>query len=167
MTADTVVVQITLLEEYHLARIVDDFIELVRDSEGEADPAVERLAPIPYPDDTAAADEFARATRSDLLERRLVDARVVRDALDSDAEIEALSEAEALATRDVTLATSTLDSWLRTLTAIRLVIASRLGITSDEEASEDARHEVYDWIGYRLELIVEAADAADARRGED
>ena len=57
------------------------------------------------------------------------------------------------------IATADVDAWLRTLTAIRLVVATRLGITSDDEQSgDDGRHDVYDWLGYRLELLIEAAD---------
>ena len=41
---------------------------------------------------------------------------------------------------------------MRTLTAIRLVIASRLGIEDEDDRDEDdPRFGVYDWLGYRLE----------------
>lgn len=54
-----------------------------------------------------------------------------------------------------------IDAWLRTLTAIRLVIATRLGITSDEDPGGDDRHGIYDWLGYRLDLLIHAADEAE------
>ncbi len=39
-------------------------------------------------------------------------------------------------------------------------IAERLGIESDDDHDpDDARFGVYDWLGYRLELVIEAADA--------
>ena len=53
-----------------------------------------------------------------------------------------------------------IDAWLRTLTALRLVIANRLGIESDDDTHdpEDPRYGVYDWLGYRLDGLVRAAD---------
>ncbi|MGG1910217.1 DUF2017 family protein [Microbacterium sp. NRRL B-14842] len=75
---------------------------------------------------------FASATRADLLDRRLHDARTVRASLqmfDPDAEV---TDADARIPRDVVVRRDHVDSWLRTLTAIRLVIATRLGITDDE-----------------------------------
>ena len=40
----------------------------------------------------------------------------------------------------------------------------RLGITTDEQTATDGRHDVYDWLGYRLELLIQAADEADEGR---
>ena len=51
-------------------------------------------------------------------------------------------------------------AWLRTLAALRLVLASRLGIrTEDDHDPEDPRFGVYDWLGYRLELLVRARES--------
>ncbi|MFK3679241.1 DUF2017 family protein [Microbacterium sp. NPDC090218] len=162
MIGDRIVLEITVIEEFHLARLVDDFIELIDDSRDTGDPAVERLTPSPYPDDSDAAREFAGATRDDLLDRRLTDARGVRSALDAFPQgIDSLAEDAALLTREVFVPVKSVDAWLRTLTAIRLVIATRLGITSDDEEHEDGGHDVYDWLGYRLELLIQAADEAD------
>lgn len=162
MTAERILQEMTLIEAFHLARLVDDFVELVTDSRDIADPAVDRLTPTPYPEDSDAAAEFSVATRDDLLDRRLTDARVVRSALgtlppDSDA----LTEDTALTTREVFVSIESIDAWLRTLTAIRLVIAIRLGITSDEDPGGDDRHGIYDWLGYRLDLLIHAADEAE------
>lgn len=158
-----IVMPITVIEEYHLARLVDDFIELVDESRGTDDPAMERLTPNPYPEDPDAGAEFADAVRDDLLDRRLADAREVRAALDEyPTGIDSLTEEDALEVREVLITVENLDSWLRTLTAIRLVIATRLGITSDDQGAEDGRHDVYEWVGYRLELIIQAADEAES-----
>lgn len=163
MTAETILMPITVIEEFHLAQLVDDFVELVDGSRDVGDPAVERLTPSPYPTDPEAAKEFSDTTRDDLLDRRLTDARRVRSALDEfGTGVDALTEAQALETREVVIPTESVDAWLRTLTAIRLVIATRLGITSDEQSGADGRHDVYDWIGYRLELLIQAADEAGA-----
>jgi hypothetical protein len=160
---DILVMPISVIEEFHLGRLVEDFIELVDESRRTGDPAIDRLTPSPYPDDSEAAAEFADVTRDDLLDRRLVDARRVRTALaEFPAGIDSLTEADALEVREILIPIESIDAWLRTLTAIRLVIAERLGITSDDQVGEDGRHDVYEWVGYRLELIIQAADEAES-----
>ncbi len=53
-----------------------------------------------------------------------------------------------------------LQAWLRTLAAIRLVLATRLGIkTEDDHDEDDPRFGIYDWLGYRLDGLVRAAEA--------
>ncbi|EQM74410.1 DUF2017 family protein [Microbacterium maritypicum] len=163
MTRDAVIVTITGIEELHLAKLVDDFIELLATSREVGDPAIDRLTPTPYPDDADSAADFAESTRDDLLDRRLADARRTRGSL-GDVTGDDLAEAEALRTRETTVPVEDVDAWLRTLTAIRLVIATRLGITTDEQTATDGRHDVYDWLGYRLELLIQAADEADEGR---
>ncbi|MEU4015905.1 DUF2017 family protein [Microbacterium sp. NPDC028030] len=168
MTAGTLVTRMTLIEEIHLARLIDDFIELVDGSRETDDPAIGRLTPSPYPEDSEAASQFADATRDDLLDRRLADAREARAALDDFASgVDQLTEKEAMSAREVLISPASIDAWLRTLTAIRLVIATRLGITDDEDAGESGPHEVYEWVGYRLEMIIQAADEADGLGSED
>lgn len=163
---------LALLEGIHLARIVEDFRELVGEDRDVFDPAVARLVPDVYPDDPAASDAFADSTREDLLDRRLADATTVADALSSfDTEVDALTEADAFAQRTIVIPDADLDAWLRTLTAVRLVLASRLGITDDEQEpdeeerdeqrSADQRRGVYDWLGFRLESLIQAADEED------
>ena len=52
-----------------------------------------------------------------------------------------------------------LQAWLRTLAALRLVLASRLGITTeDDHDGDDPRFGIYDWLGFRLDGLVRAAD---------
>lgn len=165
MTAITISTPITAVEELHLARLVDDFLELIDTSRDVGDPAVERLTPSPYPGDQGSTAAFAEATRNDLLDRRAADARRMRASLgDFDEDPTALGDA-ALESRDLAISLDELDPWLRTLTAIRLVIATRLGITGDDDSGEDGRHQVYDWVGYRLELLIQAADDAGAGLG--
>lgn len=165
MSADNTVFSLALLEGFHLARLVDEFRELIGDRNAD-DPAMRRLTPSAYPDDVDAANAFADSTRDDLLDRRASEASLVRQALAPFAvDIDSLSEDEALAPRELVIRDEDLDGWLRTLTAIRLVIAERLGITSEDQSTEDGRADVYDWLGYRLEVLIQAADDADARRG--
>ncbi|WP_341957345.1 DUF2017 family protein [Microbacterium sp. LWH13-1.2] len=160
MTELTVHVRMARVEGAQLAQLVDDFRELVGSDRDATDPAIGRLAPDPYPDDEEASRSFSDATREDLLDRRALDADVVRAALaDLRGDLDSMSQGEALTEHDLAIRQSDVDAWLRTLTALRLVIAERLGIESDDDHDpDDARFGVYDWLGYRLELTIEAAD---------
>jgi hypothetical protein len=164
MSARDIIIPLALLEGVHLGRLVDDFLDLLADRDA-ADPAVRRLTPSAYPDDQDAAEAFAASTRDDLLNRRIAEATTAREALvPFDADLESLSEEDAMASHDLVIAEDDLDAWLRTLTAIRLVIAERLGITSEDQQADDGRGDLYDWLGYRLEVLIQAADDADERR---
>lgn len=160
MTADIVLLTITRIEALHLADLVGQFAHLLDETDDAADdPAVARLVPDAYPDDASAAREFRHATQHELLERRGADAQRVLTAL---ADAGALTEDETLAVDDVVdiaLDPDDARAWLRTLTAIRLVIASRLGIETEADHDEDdPRFGVYDWLGYRLDGLVHAID---------
>lgn len=160
MNTDVVHVWIAPAEEMQLRRLVEEFRELVGADRDLADPALARLTPSPYPSDPEAARGFRTATQDDLFGRRDADAATVSAALTSvEDDLVDMSEETAFAERELSIPTSDVDAWLRTLTAIRLVIATRLGIDSEEDHDpDDARFGVYDWLGYRLELLIEAAD---------
>jgi len=156
MAGSGIRVPIQAIEAQQLAELVDQFLELLRDTEIGQDAALDRLTPSVYPQDPEASAEFAEATSADLLDRRAADARVVRDGLQAAADDDAPMP-EELVIRDADV-----DAWLRTLAALRLVIASRLGIENQPAPDpEDPRLGVYEWLGYRLDLLVEAADALD------
>lgn len=163
MTNNTIILPLANLEGAHLAHLVDEFHALLQDPDSESDPGVRRLTPNAYPEDANASEEFASATRDDLLERRRHDAAVVRAALRSfSTEDHEFTEEKALAPVDIVIAAADLDAWLRTLNALRLVIAERLGVLADDDHhDDDARFGVYDWLGYRLEVLIESADELD------
>jgi hypothetical protein len=144
------------IEAQQLASLVDQFLDLLRDTEIGEDAALDRLTPSVYPQDPDASAEFADATSADLLDRRAADARVVREAL------RVGPDDTGTVPGDLTIRAADVDAWLRTLAALRLVIASRLGVEDDPAPDpEDPRLGVYEWLGYRLDLLVEAADALD------
>lgn len=155
---------VSMIEGQNLLRLIDEFIDLLVGGRDTTDTGLDRLTPTPYPDDDTAAADFRASTRTDLLDRRVSDALDVRSALsafDRD-DVEPGTE-EAVAPHDVVIPTTDTDSWLRTLSAIRLVVAARLGIdTSDPHDPRDARFHVYDWLAYRLDQIVLLADERDA-----
>lgn len=156
---------LAVVEGFHLAELIDQLTSVLADSDAGSDPAVERLVPQAYRDDAEASAEFAYATRTDLLERRRADAVSVRSALAPllITSPEDLDEDDGIEERDVPIPAEDLDAWLRTLTTLRLVIATRLDLTAadDEHDPEDPRFHVYDWLGYRLDGLVALADARD------
>jgi hypothetical protein len=175
MNPPRIVMTLSRLEARHLADLVAQFSELleqtVLDTDTDvaaraaaADPALARLAPDPYPDDPDASADFRSATTADLFERRQNDAlRVLADLAPAFAAADG-SEPSSLADDSdlsISLDADTGWAWMRTLTAIRLVIATRLGIEDDERGRDpdDDRHAVYDWVGYRLDGIVQALSA--------
>ncbi len=157
----SVSISIAWIEGRNLLHLIDEFLELVAGPRTDADPALARLAPVAYPDDGAAAAEFRRSTRDELFDRRRKDALVVREGLiDFDIDDD---DRDVLAAHDVAIPAAHVDAWMRTLAAIRLVVASRLGVDHDDRHDpHDARFHVYDWLGYRLDDLIQRADDADA-----
>jgi len=153
-----VVLEISGLEALHLAGIVGQFRDVVTDTRRGDDPAVARLLPDAYPDDVEATREFRRLTGDDLLGRRASDAEVVLRTLGMDGGDPA-SDGDPDATLTVALGEDEALSWMRTLSAVRLVMATRLGIQNDDDHQpDDPRFGIYDWIGYRLDGLVTALD---------
>lgn len=162
---DTITYTLAVVEGIHLTELLGQFVEVLDDSARTSDPAIVRLTPDAYPGDDDASADFARATRDDLLERRRADAATVQRALEPllVGDPEELVGDEALVERDVVIDADDLNAWLRTLTALRLVIATRLDITAsdDDHDPEDPRFSIYDWLGYRLDALIAIADAQD------
>lgn len=155
----TVTLPIAWIEGRNLLHLLDEFRSLIGGPLDDADPALSRLTPVAYPDDGAAAAEFRLGTRDELFDRRRKDADVVRADL-AEFDVGDDEAPDALATVEVAL--SEVDPWMRTLAAIRLVVASRLGIAQDDRHdADDPRFHVYDWLGYRLDDLIQRADDAD------
>ena len=125
----------TLLTQY------DDIVH------GDDDPVLERLFPVAYRDDPDAAAEFARYTRSGLVDTKSSRAGVIAAAVAGDDTALVLSDEDAA-------------QWLPVLTDLRLIVADRLGITTDDdEVPDDALGEVYHWLGQLQGYLVDALDA--------
>lgn len=154
------IVEITRLEAVHLRGLVGQFVDLLsQTTDAASDPAIARLVPSAYPDDEEAAGQFRATTESELLRRRTADAAVVLADLASAGEldVQAAPAEESLTELAIDLDRERLDAWMRTLSAVRLVLASRLEITTeDDHDPSDPRFGVYDWLGYRLEGLVNA-----------
>ena len=120
------------------------------------DPVLRRLFPDAYPHDARASSDFRRFTERDLRAQKVAEAQVVLNRL----------EATALGAHDLRIPRDEVEAWLRTLTSVRLAVATRLGITDAETAErladlpeEDPRSfliSVYDWLGFAQETMVNA-----------
>jgi len=122
-----------------LRSLVDQYLEVVGADPGD-DPAHARLFPAAYRHDPAASDEFATYTRAGLIDRKAANAAQLSLALDEEV---------------VRLRPEQAERWLPVLTDLRLVIADRLGILTDEDETPDTpAGEVYVWLGYLQESII-------------
>lgn len=157
----------TQIETAHLGQILEQYIELLQDSIDEgSDPTLKRLTPKAYLDDDAAQTQFARLTSGELLIRRRDDALTALKSLGSFANAATISESDetfALSERTIALNQLSAHAWIRTLSSLRLVFASRLGILEDENIPADVRiqprYAVYEWLGYRLEGLIETIES--------
>jgi hypothetical protein len=141
----------------------ESFDDLVRDLEVQRqppeepqDPVLKRLFPNAYPDDPTASGDFRRFTEHTMREKKISDAAVV---------LHRLAETEQ-GTRPLRIPPDETEAWLRTLTSVRLAVATRLGITDAEAADalndlpdDDPRAfmaSVYDWLGFAEETLISA-----------
>ncbi|MFV0318926.1 MAG: DUF2017 family protein [Microbacterium sp.] len=157
MNEPVVMLTITRIEARHLADLTLQFVDLLQaTSVATDDPGLARLVPDAYPDDAQAAADFRHATERELLDRRCDDAQRVL----TDLATGGTGPGGDTDVVDLALSMEGARAWMRTLAALRLVIASRVGIT-DEDAHDvdDPRFGVYDWLGYRLEGLVQSVDA--------
>jgi hypothetical protein len=130
------------------------------------DPVLARLFPAAYADDGEAAAEFRRFTEATLRDGKANAACTIIDGLE-EAGLPPQLEEEGLMI-DVELDEPTAEAWMRSFTDIRLALATRLGIEQDDEdywhslPDEDPRvqaHDIYEWVGYLQETLVEALAA--------
>jgi hypothetical protein len=123
------------------------------DDRPEYDPAVQRLLPDAYRDDAAAQAEYRTMTEGDLVSRKIANARLIAAALEPGEWPRKVELDEGGAMR-----------WMRSLTDIRLVLASRVRISDDGETQDDtsetglALREAYDVLGALQESLVRAVD---------
>ncbi|HEV7741169.1 MAG TPA: DUF2017 family protein [Pseudolysinimonas sp.] len=136
--------ELTETERGLLRTLLTEYDELVQADDG--DPVLDRLFPVAYRDDPDAAAEFARYTRSGLVDHKTANAGAVAAAL---------TEAGVLRLDD-----DSAGRWLPVLTDLRLVVADRIGITADDDpVPDDALGEVYHWLGNLQSYLIDALDA--------
>jgi hypothetical protein len=123
------------------------------------DPVLDRLLPDAYRDSPEDAAEFRRFTESELGDDKVRGALMIA---------EALEPAPGRKTVTVVLDLPQSISWLRSLTDIRLALATRIGIDDSglpalprEPASADQvqlTFALYNWLGALQESLVRAVD---------
>lgn len=162
MTERIVMLEIARMEIAHLTDLIRQFADLLRDGASTDDDAIARLVPDAYRDDEEASAEFRAVTEDDLLARRRDDVQVVLATLRVDGaplDVADLRDDSAAEATTIALDVHQSAAWLRTLAALRLVLASRLGIAHENDHDpDDPRFGVYDWLGYRLEGLLQALD---------
>lgn len=127
------------------------------------DPVLARLFPDAYGNDPEAAGEFRRFTESALRTAKSASAERVIDTLEeAGLPIEYDSDDVMI---DVELERPEAITWLRTFTDIRLALATRLGVEEgqedywqnlDDEDPRAAAYDIYEWVGYLQETLVES-----------
>ncbi|WP_121254733.1 DUF2017 domain-containing protein [Nocardioides ferulae] len=127
------------------------------------DPVLARLFPTAYPGDPEAAGEFRRFTEGALRDGKARAAATIIDSLEEAGLPPELTEDGLVI--DVELEEPAAVTWLRSFTDIRLALATRLGVEEDDEdywaalPDDDPRaqaHDIYEWVGYLQETLVEA-----------
>ncbi|NYG56592.1 DUF2017 family protein [Nocardioides perillae] len=127
------------------------------------DPVLARLFPTAYREDPEAAAEFRRFTEGTLRDGKAAAAAAVIDGLE-EAGLPALLTEDGLVI-DVELDEAEAKTWMRSFTDLRLALATRLGVEEDDEErwlampEDDPRsqaHDIYEWVGYLLETLVDA-----------
>ena len=148
----------------------DDPLEQLLDFSGPTtepdDPVLARLFPTAYPDDEEAAGEFRRFTEGTLRDGKADAAVALIDGLEEAGLPPELTEDGLVI--DVELDEATAETWMRSFTDMRLALATRLGVEDGDEAywatlpDEDPRaqaHDIYEWVGYLQETLIEALSA--------
>jgi len=141
-----------------LAQLAGQVAGLLEERHGgaAADLAILRLLPDAYPDNAEASAEFRRFTADELSEKKLRNARILI--------ADCTTAAEADAPTTIRLDSASVGAWLRSLTDVRLVLATRLGITEDGDVAPDDDQEalmltnVYDWLGFVQDSLVSALE---------
>lgn len=165
-----------------VANLAAQVVELLRDRHGESesdtdplaamvgmggpmlppeDPVLARLLPDAYRDDPEEAADYRRFTEQSLTSAKVSNAETMINSL-----VEGGMSEAGTRNVEVELDDAQVMSWLRALTDVRLALAVRLGIETDEDVDrlaelEDeaqlAMADVYDWLGYVQETLVLAA----------
>ncbi|MET0931766.1 MAG: DUF2017 domain-containing protein [Aeromicrobium sp.] len=175
-------------EAHLLANLSGQVVELLRDRNGAdesdvdplaaqlgmggpslppEDPVLQRLLPDAYRDDPDDAGEFRRFTERSLTSVKVLNAETLIGSLvDGGLTFGELPDEDGDAV-EVELDDDEVQAWLRALTDVRLSLAVRLGIETDEDTmlvaqSEDeavaAMSDIFEWLGYVQETLIAALD---------
>lgn len=129
------------------------------------DPVLLRLFPDAYRDDVEAASDFRRYTEGGLRDAKTRHAEAVLANLAAAVPESATGGRSGEDKARLSLDADAAESWLRTLTDLRLALGTRLGVEQDDEdrwaqlPEDDPAghvHDVYEWLGWVQETLVRA-----------
>ena len=127
------------------------------------DPVLARLFPTAYVENAEAAAEFRRFTEGSLRDGKAAGAAAIIDTLEEAGLPPEPGDQKVVI--DVELDEPAALLWLKSLTDLRLALATRLEVDQDDEAfwralpDDDPRsqaHDIYEWIGALQETLVDA-----------
>lgn len=170
---DQLITQLMQLLQSHSGTALDPdplfaSLEVGGSDEVPEDPALARLFPNAYEDGDEAI-QFRRVTEQGLLNRKLQDAIQVTTALGLGG---ALPEEGTMV--EVDISHTTLPHWARTVTALRLAIAARIGLNTAEDHDRLLENEetrgtvlVFDWLAAILESALMMHGSTFAESDDD
>lgn len=124
-------------------QLTDNLLEQLSTMLVDGGPALRRLFPQPYGDDEERNAGYAVLAGSELVDRRLEAIGAMRSSIS-----------------DEIVTAEQLDSWMRTINDLRLVMGTLLDIDDETDMPTDDDHEdlflAYEHLGYVLESIVSA-----------
>ena len=147
----------------HAEDPLEALLDFTGPTEEPDDPVLARLFPTAYPDDPEAAGDFRRFTEGTLRDGKADAAIALIDGLEEAGLPPELTEDGLVI--DVELDEPTAESWMRSFTDMRLALATRLEVEDGDEeywdtlSDDDPRgqaHDIYLWMGYLQETLVEA-----------
>nr|WP_245190006.1 DUF2017 family protein [Leucobacter exalbidus] len=157
---DQLVTQLTqLLQDYSQTALDPDplfaSLEIGGSEEPPEDPALARLFPDAYAEPEDAAG-YRRVTEQGLVNRKIQDAMRVTSDLGLGAGI-----ATDATTVEVDITSESLPVWARTITALRLAMAARIGLETGDDherlLAQEATHGtvlVFDWLAAILDSVL-------------
>lgn len=130
-----------------LGVLAQQFVDTVTEPELDDAALLLRLFPDAYPGDGEASAEFRRYTRDELEQRK----------------VEAAEQISGTAVEGtVLLDAQTSASWVRSLTDLRMMVATRLGIREDgDEPEPGPLADIYGWLGELQWVLVDLLDDGD------
>jgi hypothetical protein len=154
-TANGITVKFDAEDARLLADLATQIATLIADRDvSTSDAALDRLFPAAYRENDADAAEFRRFTEEELADEKVGNALSMARALEvpaTDGKVR------------VTLDSAAAFGWLRSFTDIRLALATRLGIETEETVvgTDDASRytfAIYNWLGELQYSLVRAVD---------
>lgn len=154
-TANGISITFGIEDARMLADLATQIAALIADRDDRAsDAALDRLFPAAYRDSDEDAAEFRRFTEEELADEKVSNALSMARALEGPATDDKIR---------VTLDDAAAFAWLRSFTDIRLALASRIGIETEESVipHDDASRytfAIHNWLGELQYSLVRAVD---------